>query len=253
MQRSIRKFRVLLPLVVLSAASFAFAGQSVYSSLPLPSPDTHANDIAVATPVENSFLAALNLYGTETYEEITGVRLGLTHKNQALTFGSSGITGTANFAGVQQAPGFTVSGLTALLEQPEALPTPNDDNNIVFNSLINGFGSYFIQAGDANNVDMLTLRLENTLIGSSKDVVIGTIGPNASSTNVFYFGVTDTDPFNKVTLLLSINTDGILLDNTTVGTVAVVPEPRADILLAFGAGVLLVFGRFVRRPQAVPR
>ena len=118
---------------------------------------------------------------------------------------------------------------------------------MTFSSPVTAFGSYFIQAGDSL-ANTLTLRFENTSLGTSKDVVMGTIGPGASFSNVFYFGVTDTDPFNRVTLLPSNNGDGILLDNITIGTVAV-PEPSALLLLAMGVWPLFL-ARFVRRAKS---
>jgi hypothetical protein len=242
-----------------SAASVATADPiTTYSSLPLPAGPTgdgaatsaqaKANDLAVATPVETTFLAALSSYGTETYDEVSATeRSQNLHMNQQLAFNNFD-PAVANFAAVELAPGFTVSGQVGLLEEPE---TPPDANDFIFTSPITAFGSYFLQAGDMSNVDTITLRLENTVLGTSTDVTVGTVGPGASLQNVFYFGVTDTNPFNKVTMLLSINTDGIVLDNTTAGLVPV-PEPSSALLLLLAAGgaATVPWIRSVRRARA---
>jgi hypothetical protein len=196
------------------------AGQAIYTSLPLPVPDNRPDDQTAAVVAEKSFLATLPSYGTETYDEITGAGLGFTN-SQALTFGASGITGTAEFSGVFQIPALPtiISTPSALVEQPSVPQHPAPYNNdITLSQPVTSFGSYFIQAGD-QAADTLTLQLDNTILGTTQDVVMGTVGPDANFNNVFYFGVTDINPFNRITLLLTNSNDGILLDNTTVGNV----------------------------------
>ena len=196
------------------------AGQAIYTSLPLPVPDNRPADQAAAVAAETSFLATLSSHGTETYDEITGAGLGFTN-SQALTFGASGITGTAEFSGVFQIPALptVISTPSAMVEQPSVPQHPAPYNNdITFSAPVTSFGSYYINAGD-QAADTLTLKLDNTILGTSTDVVMGAVGPNANFNSVFYFGVTDINPFNRVTLLLTNSNDGILLDNTTVGNV----------------------------------
>ncbi|HEY4310741.1 MAG TPA: PEP-CTERM sorting domain-containing protein [Pirellulales bacterium] len=213
-------------------ASSAVAGQLTYTSLPFPTPENRANDLAAANATQTTFLGTLSSFGTETLDEFTSGQLGAT-ASQALTFGASGITATARFSGAFSVPALPVSTPIALVEQPATAGQPAYNNDITFNAPVTAFGSYIIQAGDVD-ANTITLRLENTILGTSEDVVIGTIGPGASFANVFYFGVTDTDPFNKVTMLFSNSGDGVLFDNITAGNVAV-PEPSSLLLLTVGA------------------
>ena len=46
---------------------------------------------------------------------------------------------------------------------------------------------------------------------------IRTLGPNWPFYNVVFFGVTDTEPFNRVSLVESHDNDGILLDDLIAG------------------------------------
>ncbi len=65
--------------------------------------------------------------------------------------------------------------------------------------------------------------------------------------NVFFFGVTDTDPFDRVSIIEANDYDGILLDDLTVGYVA--PEPSSIAILAAG-GLAMALGLGVRRCKA---
>lgn len=230
--------------IAAGVTGLAPAAQLTYTSLPLPVPDTRAGDITASAAAEASFLSTLTSHVTETFDELAGSPV-LGQGNPTITFGASGITAATTFSGLFQVPVLPVSTPIALVEQPAAAGQPAWGNGLTFSAAITAFGSYFIQAGDMA-ADTLTLRLENTLLGTSKDVVIGTVGPGASFSNVFYFGVTDTQPFNRVTLLPSNSGDGIVLDNVTVGNIAV-PEPGTFLLLATAALPLL--GRFVRRTK----
>jgi len=229
--------------VVAVFSTAAWAGQVVYTSLPLPVPDTRAADLIASAQAETTFFAALSSKGTETLDGFTGQQLGFT-ATQNLAFGATGITAVARYSGAFQAPPFPVSGSVALVLQPPSTG-PAYANDMTFNTPITAFGSYIIQAGDAA-ANTITLRLENTLLNTSKDVVMGTVGPTASALNVFYFGITDTDPFNRVTLLPSNQGDGILLDNITAGIA--VPEPSTLAMLATVAGPALL--GFFRRKRA---
>ena len=192
-----------------------------------------------------AFLGTLSSFGTETYDEMTGPQLGAT-ATQDLTFGASGITGVATFSGVFDVPGgLPFSNPNVLVEQPATAGQPAYQNNITFSTPVTAFGTYICQAGDVA-ADTITLQLDNTITGSSQDVLVGTAGPNAIFNTVFYFGLTDSSPFNRVTLLLSNSSDGVLLDNTTVGTA--VPEPSSMLLLARGAVVPCLTG-YARRAR----
>lgn len=244
MELFVRSLRFVLAIglgtMVLSTAEGA---QFTYTSLPLPVPDNRPADQAAALAAETSFLAALSSYGTEKYD--SGITTGFSN-SQALTFGATGVTGTAQFSGVFTIPSLpnVISTPNALVMQPAGTSHPDPyANDFTLSAPVTAFGSYFIQAGDGA-ANTITLRLENTILGTSKDVVMGTVGPGANFNNVFYFGITDTDPFNKVTVLPSLASDGILLDNTTVGTVAI-PEAGSLTLLATGLAVPIVM--YLRR------
>jgi hypothetical protein len=240
MEKFVRSLRLVLAIglgtMILSPAE---AAQITYTSLPLPVPDNNRPAVqAAALAVENSFLATLSSYGTEKYD--SGITTGFS-SSQALTFGATGVTGVSQFSGVFTIPSLpnVISTPNALVMQPAATSNPNPyANDFTFSAPVTAFGSYFIQAGDGA-ANTLTLRLQNTLLGTTKDVVMGTVGPSANFNNVFYFGITDTDPFNKVTVLPSLSGDGILIDNTTVGTVAI-PEVGSLTLLAIGSVVPVV-------------
>jgi hypothetical protein len=152
----------------------------------------------------------------------------------ATTFGAG--TSSGGVQGVSST--FAVSGSNALVAYPVS---PVNINSFTFSQAVTAFGSYFIQVGDSG-ANTITMRFENTSLGTSKDIVFPQVGPSAGFTNVFYFGYTDTDPFNVVTMLLSNTADGVLMDNITIGTVAPVPEPATWALVACGAFISLIVG-----------
>jgi hypothetical protein len=110
-----------------------------------------------------------------------------------------------------------------------------------FNQPITAFGYFVSNVGDAKNINTITWRLENTVEGTSKDVVFGTFGPGRATGAVLYLGVTDTQAFNRLTIIESEDFDGTLLDNITAGYV--VPEPGTLGLLALGGALALTFWR----------
>jgi hypothetical protein len=204
----------------------------------------HITDVANAAPVVANFLGALSSFGTEAYEDIGA------GSNGTLNFGATGITASNSFALVEPPPPntFSLSG-NALLGLIGETP-----NTILLSSPVTAFGTYIVDAGDAD-ADTLSLLLQNTNNPSfSETVPIGIAGPTFDLDNIFYFGVTDANnPFDEVTLLggnaadgLSF-VDGLLLDNTTVGFAAV-PEPSSLALVC--CSVLAGLAFFVRRASA---
>jgi len=230
--------------ILVSGVSTVAASQITYSSLPLQ--DNHADDVTAAMPVESQFLGTLSSYGTETYDEYVAPASPPT-----LTFGSSGITATDSFAEVEG----PLPPDTYAYSTPNALlgiigETPN---TFLLSTPVTAFGTYIDQAGDTD-ADTLSLLLQNTNTMTSETVPIGTVGPNADQFNIFYFGVTDTNPFNEVTLQGGNAVDGpsfidgVLLDNTSVGFAAV-PEP-SSLALVCGSLLTGLAAFFVRRASA---
>lgn len=231
-----RASRSLAKLVTLSAL-IAFTDSSpaavvVYFGGPDQSKLDLTQPTSVVTPIRNNFLAAIANTGIEDVELLAG------QQNPTLTFGSTGITGTTGFpsGGVSFAP-YSVSGTAFLLD------TDGVADSITFSQPITAFGTYLVQSGDgASAAPTLTppnnyrWRLENTILGTSKEVSIATLGPDWPFFNVAFAGVTDTEPFNRLSFLESFDTDGILYDDLTVGTA--IPEPSTATLVGVFATIL---------------
>lgn len=189
---------------------------------------------------QSDFLTTLSVYGTDDLESTTPFV-----PSPTLVFAGTALTATTNSAYVATFAPLAVSGSNALVDQgPASAGDPGIPDVFTFSSPITAFGSFFSNVGDAATANTITFTLENTSLATSKDVVVGPLGPGASFTNVFYFGVTDSDPFDRVTISESFDYDGALLDNITAGYV--VPEPATYVLLALG-GVLVVAARRARR------
>ena len=176
--------------------------------------------------------------------------------NGPFAFGSTGITTTGStFYDVQPVPsGLSYSG-SALLGFMGA-----PGNTLTLSQPVTAFGTYIDNAGDddgmyptAHNTDNLSLLLQNTADPLfSETITIGQAGPDFDTENIFYFGVTDAaHPFDEITLQGIINNpdgDGVLLDNTTVGFAAPVPEPSSIALVC--CSLLVGLALFVRRALA---
>jgi hypothetical protein len=201
--------------LTLAAATFA-AGQNVVRAeltTYFGGPDDSKLTMANARAARDSFVATLASYGVEDLEDLGG------QLNPTLTFGSTGVTAATGFAnGVNQQPFYAVSGSHFLWDKE------GDADWLLFSQPVTAFGTYVVQGGDgpANTV---TVRLENTQTGASKDVV-QTLGPSWPFYNVVFFGVTDTAPFNRVSLVESHDSDGLLPDDLIAGYV--VPSLAGD-------------------------
>jgi len=175
----------------------------------------------------NQFASQLNTFGVDTIETASGV-------NPGLTFGGTGITGSAGGTVVQNAPTLQI-GNQALLEL-DAAGAGQVNTAFTFNRLITAFGAFVIQGGDGTNNNPITFRLENTVANTFTDVV-QQVGPGWGFDNVFFIGFGDTNPFNKVTLLEATDVaDGMLYDNVVAGFV---PEPSSIALLLIGGATAL--------------
>jgi hypothetical protein len=177
--------------------------------------DASKQDLTNANAARSDFVATLDSFVVETMESLSG-------QTDPTVFAGTPFHAATDFDQVFGVFAFSVSGNNALLDQgPPSAEGPGFDDWVQFSQPITAFGSYFAQGGDglANN---LTLRLENTTLGTSKDVSL-TLGPGAPFLNIFFFGVTDTDPFDRVTMIETVDYDGMLLDDMVTGFVAPLP------------------------------
>ncbi|MBA4106506.1 MAG: hypothetical protein C0485_12175 [Pirellula sp.] len=185
------------------AAVTTFFGGPAPSKLDLTNPNV----------ARNAFLATLSSYGVENLETLGG------QQNPTLTFGSTGVTAAAGFSnGVNSQFAYSVSGTNFLWD------TEGVNDWLQFSQPVTGFGSYIVQGGDGSSAppvsappNKLTFRLENTALGTSKDVVIGDLGPDWAFYNVVFAGVTDSEPFDRIALVESYDHDGLLWDDLIAG------------------------------------
>ncbi len=183
-------------------------------------------DLTNSNAVRANFVATLSSFAVESMEGFAN------NQTDPTLFAGTMFQATSNFDRVVAAAAFSVSPLNALLDQgPTSEQGPAFNDIVQFSQPITAFGSYFAQGGDRAQPNSLTLRLENTGLGTSKDVTV-TLGPLAPFLNVFFYGVTDTDPFDRVLMVESDDFDGILLDDTIAGIV--VPEASTLVILAVG-------------------
>jgi prepilin-type N-terminal cleavage/methylation domain-containing protein/prepilin-type processing-associated H-X9-DG protein len=169
--------------------------------------DASKLDLTNANAARRDFLATLSSYGVENLESLGG------QLNPSLTFGATGITASTGFSnGVFTQFAYAVSGQHFVWDSEGA------NDWLHFSEPITAFGSYIVQSGDGP-ANTLSVRLENTLVGSSKEVPIHMLGPNWPFYNVIFFGVTDTEPFDRVSLVETHDNDGILLDDLIAGHV----------------------------------
>lgn len=175
-------------------------------------PDASKLTMTNSSAARNTFLAALSSYGVEDLEDNSGV-------NPTLTFGSTGVTATTGFSnGVNSLPTYAVSGQRFLWD------TEGVDDWLQFSEPVTAFGSYIVQGGDGSSAppisapaNRLTFTLQNTVLGTSKEVVIHDLGPDWPFYNVIFVGVTDTEPFDRISFHESYDYDGLLWDDLIAG------------------------------------
>lgn len=185
-------------------------------------PDTSKLSLNAASSARAAFLATLDSYGVEDLEARSGA-------NPELTFGETGITAATGFSnGVNSHLAYSVSGLKFLWD------TEGIDDFLEFSEPVTAFGSYIVQGGDGSSAppvptpsNNLTFRLENTIAGTSKEVSIQSLGPDWPFYNVIFVGVTDTEPFNRISFHETYDYDGLLWDDLVAGFV--VPTLPGDL------------------------
>lgn len=184
----------------------------------------------------NQFTASLSSFGVDNIDTAVGL-------NPTLTFGATGITATTQGVLAQNAPGFQIGG-QALLEL-DAAGFPQVNTVFSFNQYITSFGAFVIQGGDGTNNNPTSFRLRDTATNAFVDVPIQ-VGPGWGLDNAFFLGVTDTVPFNEVSILEAVDfNDGLLVDNVVAG--GAVPEPGSLMLLVIGCACALCSAARSRR------
>lgn len=184
-------------------------------------PDNSKVTLSAASSARNAFLATLNSYGVEDLEDNSGA-------NPTLTFGTTGITATTGFSnGVNSAFQYSVSGMKFLWD------TEGENDWLEFSEPVTAFGSYIVQGGDGSSApptstppNTLNFRLQNSVTGTDKEVAIQDLGPNWPFFNVIFVGVTDTQPFDRISFIESYDRDGLLWDDLIAGFVT--PTLTAD-------------------------
>jgi hypothetical protein len=230
------------------AVVFTFFGGPDQSKLSLTQPGS------TVTGLRNDFLTGFSSYGVEDLEDNGG------QTNPTLSFPGTGLTATTGFAnGVNSQFAYAVSGLNFLWD------TEGVADWILFSTPITMFGAYVVQGGDGASApptstppNELRFRLENTLLGTSKDVFVRSFGPDWPFYNVTFVGVKDTDSFNKISFLESYDRDGLLWDDLIAGyslpapeasvwplhavasQTAAVPEPGTCVLFASALAIGLI-------------
>ena len=197
--------------------------------------DANNGPLPNSTAAFNSFAAALSVVGIDDIEATVGTP-------PALKLGATGITATTSTGFVAAPPGLAVSPTKALIAIGGQLANGVLVNEVfTFNQAVNGFGSFFINVGDAA-ANTVTFRLENTVSATSVDIIAAAMPGGAAGDNVFFAGVTDSAAFNRVTVIVTNPGDGVLYDNITAGVA--VPEPSALALSLAGAlAACLIVGR----------
>jgi hypothetical protein len=240
MNTSVRLAVLAIGLVVLSAAA-SLAAPNVLLG--------HDNSFGSVTPNPNSlaafnqFVGSLSSYGVDDIED----------QNPVLSFGATGITGSAagTVAYFNGGFGLDFSSLIEIDSLPADLGGSAEPVNTVFNfsQPVTAFGLYVVQGGDMDstppiepnhNNNPTTFILRDT-VNNLEDSVVVQIGPDWGFFNSLFVGIKNRDfAFNQVELVETGDfADGMLYDNVVVGFV---PEPSSVALMLLG-GVGALAGR----------
>ena len=213
---------------------FYFDQRSAQPGLAVPSVYFGRDDSTASFPNSqakfNEFTNSLNLFGVDNVESHFGA-------NPTLVFGATGIQATTQGVFATPTPGFPLTiDSTALAELEDVVAGPSMAPTFSFNRYITAFGIYVIQGGDMGNNNPTTFRLRDSATNAFVDVPIQ-VGPGWTFDNIFFVGVSDTAPFNEVSIIESIDAnDGMLYDNIVAGNV---PEPGSLLLVMLGVACAL--------------
>lgn len=202
----------------------------------------------------NRFLTYLVSYGVEPVDGIDtntplipGVNVAF---DPTLVFrtnpnGTGSTTGiTAQASGVFATDGTPFQNLAigtkSISETDTIFPPPTVNTSFEFNQPVTAFGLYLMQAGDTVQ-NTITFQLENTSTSATASVPV-VAGPNWGDRSIFFLGIGSDFPFNKVTLLESVDgADGQVYDHFVAGRF--IPEPGSFALLSLGGACICVLGR----------
>jgi len=186
----------------------------------------------------NTFTSSLGFFGLSTIDAATP------GANPTLSFPSTVVTATTSSVNASANPGFMIGSQS--LQEGDLFGPPTANSVFNFSHYLTAFGLYVIQGGDGANDNLVKFRLTNTAASTFVDVPVQ-VGPGWGFDNVFFFGITDSNPFNQVTIIESnIDAggdlfDGMLFDNIVIRAI---PEPSSLALMTLGACLL---GRLRRR------
>ncbi len=204
----------------------------------------------------SQFLAALDgsTIGVETFESVTLGHIGYTglSSGRTLTFPATSVTATAidfdltSTTTIANAPGpgnfvFAINGSQYL----SSLAAPSGGYfELTFDSPQNGLGFYGSGFSDYPGFGGTVTPIQLTLDGGSP---IDTLNVNPTSVpykSINFFGVVTDTPFTTVRLYNSgPASDGIGIDDLTIGRLEAVPEPSSLVLAGVAAIVAGAYGR----------
>lgn len=198
--------------------------------------DNPRGTLSDSLAAQSSFLAALGTSGTDDLEGFANFT-----SNPTLSFGATGVTATTQTGFVAAFAILATSGNNVLLDQgPASDADPGIPDVFTFSRPVQAFGAFFSNVGDAAE-NAISFVLENTTLGTSQTVDFGTFGPGREFSSVLFLGVTDSAPFDRVSIVEAFDFDGALLDDITAGYL--VPEPASWMLAALGLAGLAAFRR----------